>query len=46
VVNIDYENGMGVEYIECWRVNATLRRADLVIAFDLEDVDGPLAELD
>jgi hypothetical protein len=46
VVNIDYRNGTGAEYIECWRVDTTLRRADLAIAFDLDDVDGALAELD
>jgi hypothetical protein len=46
VVNIDYRNGTGVEYIECWRVNTTLRGADLAIAFDLDDVDGALAGLD
>jgi hypothetical protein len=46
VMNVDYGNGMGVEHIECWRLDATLRRANLTVAFDLDDRDGAIAELD
>ena len=46
VMNVNYGNGMGVEHIECWRLDATLRRANLTIAFDLDDRDAGIAELD
>ena len=45
-MNVDYGNGMGVEHIECWRLDATLRRANLTVAFDLDDRDAAIAELD
>lgn len=46
VMNVDYGDGMGVEHIECWRMDASMRRADAAIAFDFEDIDVAIAELD
>ena len=46
VMNVDYGNGFGVEHIECWRLDTTLRRADMSVAFDLDDRDAAIAELD
>ena len=45
-MNVDYGNGFGVEHIECWRLDTTLRRADMSVAFDLDDRDAAIAELD
>jgi hypothetical protein len=37
---------MSVEHIERWRLDATLRRANRGVAFDLDALDQGLAELD
>jgi hypothetical protein len=46
VYQIDYGNGMVRESISLIEVDETLRRAHRLIDFDVDDVDGAIAELD
>ena len=46
VLKIDYGNGMVTEYIHVFGFDATLSLVQRDVDFDLDDVDGAVAELD
>jgi hypothetical protein len=45
-VQTDYGNGMLVEAIEVFGLDATLRRLHRQVSFERDDIDGAIAELD
>jgi hypothetical protein len=46
VIEVDYGHDMSLRHIECWRLDADVRLADRARAFDLDDLDEAIAELD